>query len=35
MQGGAFVVRVHDVRETLEVMRLCQELTGHQLGVRQ
>ena len=35
MQGGAFVVRVHDVRETVEAMRLCQELTDHQLGVRQ
>ena len=39
MQGGAYVVRVHDVRETVEAMRLCQELTDHQtdhqLGVRQ
>ncbi len=35
LQGGAFVVRVHDVRETVEAMRLCLELTDHQLGVRQ
>lgn len=35
IQRGASVVRVHDVRETVETLRLCQELAGNQLGVKQ
>jgi dihydropteroate synthase len=34
VQRGASVVRVHDVRETVETLRLCQELAGNQLGVK-
>jgi dihydropteroate synthase len=32
IQAGAAVVRVHDVRETVEAIRLWQELGGQQLG---
>jgi dihydropteroate synthase len=34
VQGGAAVVRVHDVRETVEALRLWQDLQGNQLGVK-
>jgi dihydropteroate synthase len=34
VQGGAAVVRVHDVRETVEALRLWQDLQGIQLGVK-
>jgi dihydropteroate synthase len=33
VQRGASVVRVHDVRETVEALRLWRELTSNQLGV--
>jgi len=35
VQSGAFVVRVHEVRETVEALRLWRELSGNQLGVKQ
>lgn len=34
IRRGAYVVRVHDVRETVEAIRLWRELEGHQLGVQ-
>lgn len=33
-QSGAFVVRAHDVRETVEALRLWREMSGNQLGVK-
>jgi len=35
VQGGAAVVRVHDVRETVEAIRLWQELSWQELGAQQ
>lgn len=34
VQRGAFVVRVHDVRETVEALHLWREMSGNQLGVK-
>lgn len=34
IRHGAYVARVHDVRETVEAIRLWLELEGHQLGVQ-
>jgi dihydropteroate synthase len=34
VQRGALVVRVHDVRETVEALRLWRKMSGNQLGVK-